>query len=147
MNSGRLAPAIKMDLVLIGHKLSKNQTHLRIKVDSAIRLVDSTIASLRRIAFELRPRTWMISGLHCCSRIAGRRVPDADRNSVQRIPAAGTASSRHRPVHGLFRIFQESLTNVARHAHATRVEARLKHERGRLIFQVSDNALGLIRGG
>jgi signal transduction histidine kinase len=42
----------------------------------------------------------------------------------------------------IFRIFQESLTNVARHAHATRVEARLERENDRLIFQVFDNGSG-----
>jgi signal transduction histidine kinase len=43
---------------------------------------------------------------------------------------------------GIFRIFQESLTNVARHAHATQVEARLKGENDRLMFQVFDNGRG-----
>jgi signal transduction histidine kinase len=42
----------------------------------------------------------------------------------------------------IFRIFQESLTNVARHAHATRVGARLEREHDRLIFQVFDNGRG-----
>jgi len=42
----------------------------------------------------------------------------------------------------IFRIFQESLTNVARHARATRVEARLRRENNRIIFQVSDNGTG-----
>ena len=42
----------------------------------------------------------------------------------------------------IFRIFQESLTNVARHAHATRVEARFLHEPHRLIFQIVDNGTG-----
>jgi len=42
----------------------------------------------------------------------------------------------------IFRIFQESLTNVARHAHATSVEARFLHEPHRLIFQIVDNGTG-----
>jgi signal transduction histidine kinase len=42
----------------------------------------------------------------------------------------------------IFRIFQESLTNVARHAHATKVEARLRHERDRLVFQIVDDGTG-----
>jgi signal transduction histidine kinase len=42
----------------------------------------------------------------------------------------------------IFRIFQESLTNVARHAHATRVEARLRLEGDRILFQVFDNGTG-----
>jgi PAS domain S-box-containing protein len=54
---GQACTAIKMDLALIGRRLTKSQTQLQSKVDSAIQLVDSTIATLRRIASELRPRT------------------------------------------------------------------------------------------
>jgi signal transduction histidine kinase len=42
----------------------------------------------------------------------------------------------------IFRIFQESLTNVVRHAHATRVEALLEMQNDRIIFQVIDNGSG-----
>src|SRR4029077_17136739 len=43
----------------------------------------------------------------------------------------------------VFRIFQESLTNVTRHAQATRVEAVLSVENGQLIFKVGDNGRGI----
>lgn len=139
---GQACTAIKMDLVLIGHKLSKNQTHLRIKVDSAIRLVDSTIASLRRIAFELRPRTLDDLGLPAA--LESQAEEFQTRTEIQcsvSLPQEQLVLDTDLST-AIFRIFQESLTNVARHAHATRVEARLKHERGRLIFQVSDNGTG-----
>ncbi len=139
---GQACTAIKMDLVLIGHKLSKNQTHLRIKVDSAIRLVDSTIASLRRIAFELRPRTLDDLGLPAA--LESQAEEFQTRTGIQcsvSLPQEQLVLDTDLST-AIFRIFQESLTNVARHAHATRVEARLKHERGRLIFQVSDNGTG-----
>jgi signal transduction histidine kinase len=42
----------------------------------------------------------------------------------------------------IFRIFQESLTNVARHARASRVEARLKAENDQIVFQIFDNGRG-----
>jgi len=54
---GQACTAIKMDLALIGRRLTKRQTQLRAKIDSAMRLVDSMIVTLRRIASELRPRT------------------------------------------------------------------------------------------
>jgi PAS domain S-box-containing protein len=139
---GQACTAIKMDLALIGRRLTKRQVPLRAKVDSAIQLVDSTIASLRRIASELRPRTLDDLGLPaalesqaqefegrtgiCCS-VTLPEEPltlDADRSTT------------------IFRIFQESLTNVARHAHANRVEARLYKEGNRLIFEVFDNGIG-----
>jgi signal transduction histidine kinase len=42
----------------------------------------------------------------------------------------------------VFRIFQESLTNVMRHAGATSVEARLEREGGQLVLQIRDNGRG-----
>lgn len=139
---GQACTAIKMDLVLIGHKLSKRQSHLRVKVDSAIRLVDSTIASLRRIAFELRPRTLDDLGLHAAieSQAEEFETRTGIRCSVS-LPQEPLTLDADLST-AVFRIFKESLTNVARHAHATRVDARLKHEDGQLIFQVSDNGVG-----
>jgi len=43
---------------------------------------------------------------------------------------------------GLFRIFQETLTNIARHAEATDVSARLYTEEGRLVLTIMDNGKG-----
>src|SRR5689334_404542 len=54
---GQSCTALKMDLALIGHKATKRQTQLQAKVESATKLVDEMIGTLRRIASELRPRT------------------------------------------------------------------------------------------
>ncbi len=139
---GQACTAIKMDLALIGRRLTKRQTQLRAKIDSAMRLVDSMIVTLRRIASELRPRTLddlglpaalesqaqefeSRTGIHCSVTLPQEPFSlDADRSTT------------------IFRIFQESLTNVARHAHATRVEALLKMKNDRIIFQVIDNGSG-----
>ena len=43
----------------------------------------------------------------------------------------------------MFRIFQEALTNIARHAHATEVSISLGRENGNAILQVSDNGRGI----
>src|SRR5207245_85687 len=43
----------------------------------------------------------------------------------------------------IFRILQESLTNVARHAHATRVDINLQAEAAQLLLEIHDNGLGI----
>ncbi len=139
---GQACTAIKMDLALISRKLTGRQAALRAKVESSIELVDGTIVTLRRIASELRPRTLddlglpaaleaqaqefeSRTGIHCSVTLPPEPLPlDSDRSTA------------------IFRIFQESLTNVARHAHATRVEARLQLDRDRIVFQVFDNGTG-----
>ena len=139
---GQACTAIKMDLALISRKLTKRQAKLQAKVESSLKLVDSTIATLRRIASELRPRTLddlglpaaleaqaqefeSHTGIHCSVTLPPEPLMlDTDRSTA------------------IFRIFQESLTNVARHAGATRVEARLHREEDRIVFEIFDNGTG-----
>jgi PAS domain S-box-containing protein len=138
---GQACTAIKMDLALISRKLTKRQTKLQAKVESSIQLVDSTIVTLRKIASELRPRTLddlglpaaleaqaqefeSRTGIHCSVTLPQHLTLDTDRSTA------------------IFRIFQESLTNVARHAHASRVEARLHREDDRIVFEIFDNGTG-----
>jgi PAS domain S-box-containing protein len=139
---GQACTAIKMDLALIGRKLTKRQTTLRAKVDSSIQLVDSTIVTLRKIASELRPRTLDDLGLPAALEAQAQEFESRTgiHCSVTLPPEPLTLDTDRSTA--IFRIFQESLTNVARHAHATRVEARLRRENDRIIFQVFDNGTG-----
>jgi len=111
-------------------------------VDSSVQIVDNMIATLRRIASELRPRTLDDLGL-----------PAALESQAQefegRTGIRCSVTLPHEPLTldtdtstAIFRIFQESLTNVARHAHASLVEASLKVEKVRIVFQVFDNGRG-----
>ncbi len=139
---GQACTAIKMDLALIGRRLTKRQTPLRAKVDSAIQLVDSLIVTLRRIASELRPRT--LDDLGLSAALESHAQEFESRTGIR-----CSVTLPQEPLHldadrstAIFRIFQESLTNVARHAHATRVEALLEMQNDRIIFQVIDNGSG-----
>lgn len=139
---GQACTAIKMDLALIGRKITKRQTQLRVKIESSMRLVDDMIVTLRRIASDLRPRTLDDLGLAAALEWQGQEfekrtgikcrlvLPDAPLNLD---PERSTA---------IFRIFQESLTNVTRHSKATSVEASLEIEENQIIFRVRDNGKG-----
>ena len=143
---GQACTAIKMDLALIGRKATKRQTQLRTKVDSAIRLVDEMIVTLRRIASELRPRT--LDDLGLTAALEGHAQEFESRTGIRchlSLPRESLALDSERST-AIFRIFQESLTNVARHAHATRVEARLEREADHVLFQVHDNGRGFDPG-
>src|SRR5205814_8768716 len=54
---GQACTAIKMDLALIGRKITRRQAQLRAKIESSMRLVDDMIVTPRRIACDLKPRT------------------------------------------------------------------------------------------
>ena len=139
---GQACTAIKMDLAMIGHKATKRQTRLRAKVDSAIRLVDEMIVTLRRIASDLRPRT--LDDLGLIAALEWQAQQFESRTGIRcrlALPQEPLALDSERST-AIFRIFQESLTNVARHAYATRVEARLEWGADQLVFQVHDNGRG-----
>jgi len=139
---GQGCTAIKMDLALIGRRLTKRQTKLRAKVDSAMQLADDMIGTLRKIASQLRPRTLDDLGLS-----AALEAQAQEFESRTGILCSVTLPQEPLVLDAdistaVFRIFQESLTNVARHAHATRVVARLERQNNRITFQVSDNGEG-----
>lgn len=139
---GQACTAIKMDLSLIGRKLAKKQTQLRTKVYCAIQLVDGTIAALRRIASQLRPRT--LDDLGLAAALESQAQDFESRTGIPCnliLPQKALTLDPDRST-AIFRIFQESLTNVARHSHATRVEARLQVENDRVLFLVCDNGRG-----
>ena len=139
---GQACTAIKMDLASIGRKTTKRQTQLRAKLDLAMQLVDAMISTVRRIASELRPRTLddlgLATALEWQAQEFQRRT--GTRCSVD-LPAEPLALDAERSI-AIFRIFQESLTNVARHAYATEVQVRLEMHGDELIFRVSDNGRG-----
>lgn len=139
---GQACTAIKMDLALIARRLTKNQTKLQAKVSSAVQLVDNLIATLRRIASELRPRTLDDLGLPAALESQAQEFENRTkiRCSVE-LPNEPLLLDADTSI-AIFRIFQESLTNVARHARASRVEARLKTENDQIVFQVCDNGRG-----
>ena len=139
---GQVCTAIKMDLAIIGNKLTNRQSQIRGKVESAMQLVDGMIVTLRRIASELRPTTLDDLGLQAA--LESHAQEFESRTGIHcsvALPPEPLMLDKDRST-AIFRIFQESLTNVARHAHATSVEARFLHERDRLIFQIIDNGTG-----
>jgi signal transduction histidine kinase len=138
---GQALTALKMDLAAIG---AQCRGHLDPETASRpVVMVDRMIASVRRIAAELRPQIlddlglqpaleWQAQefssrgGVACRFRCTGNaRDIDADRSTA------------------LFRIFQELLTNIARHANATQVHVRLAVGRTSVRLEVRDNGIGM----
>ncbi|PYT66540.1 MAG: hypothetical protein DMG39_26580 [Acidobacteria bacterium] len=139
---GQACTAIKMDLALIGRKISKRQAQLRAKIESSMRLVDDMIVTLRRIASDLRPRTLDDLGLAAALEWQGQEFEKRTGIHCQvALPVEPLHLDPERST-AIFRIFQESLTNVARHAQATSIEARLEVEQDQILFTVHDNGKG-----
>ncbi len=145
---GTLMTAIKMDLAFLGREIggngaAKSPDALREQISATTKLVDEAIQALHEIVRELRPGVldhlglraaleWQMQEFQERAKIECQFTSDLDELELD--PQRATA---------VFRILQEVLTNVARHAQATRVDASLRKEDGYLILQVRDNGNGI----
>jgi signal transduction histidine kinase len=134
--------AIKMALAMLAARLPDDQPALLEKANYLDDLVDRTIEAVHRISLDLRPTMldlgivaaleWQARefekqmGIACIFRCPEREILlDADHATA------------------LFRIFQEALTNIAKHAGATRVTVSLRPQRAHLTLSICDNGRGI----
>jgi signal transduction histidine kinase len=139
---GQALTAIKLDLTALLRDLPTDQEPAVRHCQSILNLLDEAIQSVRRIATDLRPGVLDDLGLVAAVEWAAEEfqartgikchvtLPDVD---IAMDPERATA---------LFRIFQETLTNVARHANATQVNIRLV-QNGDLSLEVRDDGKGI----
>ncbi len=143
---GQMLTAVRMDLDLIERDLphpngSTGPDDITACLRSAKGVVDDSIRKMHEIIRELRPEIldslglgeaieWQAqefqrrSGIDCQLSIEKETELDRDRSTA------------------VFRIFQEALTNVARHAQATRVQVLLKREYSQIVLTVRDDGRG-----
>ncbi len=136
---GQFLTGVKLELT----SLAKNQKALLEKSQALMALSDSTIESVQRLSSELRPGLLDESGL--AGAIEWQAQDFGKRTGIEcaiHCSADDTALDKHQAT-AVFRIFQETLTNIARHAHATELAVELKEEGGRLVLQVKDNGAGI----
>ncbi len=139
---GQSLTALKMDLVCLKEELAPQQTELQERVQSMSGLIDSTITSVQRISTELRPQILDVFGL--CEAIAWQADEYQKRTNLKFDLNCGNVPLNKELTTELFRIFQETLTNVVRHAEAERVRVSLRQEDNQFIMEVEDNGRGML---
>jgi signal transduction histidine kinase len=145
---GSMLTSLKLDLASIRRETvaSASDTDLsrvREKLETMMQLVDQTVDTVRRISSELRPSIlddiglvaairWQAQEFEAKSGIACRydiHLEDVDIDRQQ-----STA---------IFRVFQEAMTNILRHAQATRVDISLKKEDNEMVLTIRDDGRGI----
>jgi PAS domain S-box-containing protein len=137
---GQSLTAVKMDLAWLARRLPQENGEMLERIRSTRQLAESLIQEVRRISTELRPGIldmglasaleWQVqefqarTGIPCNLRLLTHEAFAPDVSTA------------------LFRILQETLTNVARHAKATRAEVVLQKQRDRLVLWMRDNGRG-----
>ncbi len=132
--------ALKMDTIsLRGHVQGKAEAQG--KLSQMIAMLDNCVASVRRISADLRPL--VLDDLGLLPAIEWLVQSFTQRHGVPCELEADEDLELDEPyATAVFRIVQESLVNVAKHAGATRVWVRLAHEGGSLVLSVRDNGRG-----
>jgi signal transduction histidine kinase len=140
---GQALTGLKMDLSWLANRLPAGQKPLLGKVTSMSKLIDDTIQAVRKIASGLRPEVLDEVGLAAA---IGWQTRDFQMRTGIRckadLPPDASGPDPERST-AVFRIFQEVLTNVARHAQATRVEIMLRMSPEQLLLEVQDNGKGI----
>ena len=140
---GQLLTALNTETVLLSNKIPPEDKAIRERVQGMSELINMTMQSLKRIYMSLRPG--MLDHLGLSASISWQAdefkkrtgIPcslDVHPEDMALDPDLATA---------LFRIFQETLTNIARHADATRVRAQLKATAKKVLLVVKDNGRGI----
>lgn len=139
---GQTLTGLKMDVAWLQSHLDPAQPALLAKMQAMSGLIDTTVQTVRRISTELRPGIldlglvatieWQLQEFQNRTGIESHLISAPEETRLD-VDGATTA----------FRILQEILTNVVRHAAATRVEVTLEETPTFLILQVHDNGRGI----
>jgi signal transduction histidine kinase len=130
---------INVELAALGKGASVGMRTLKAKIARTRRLVENSVNAVHRFARELRPAVLddlgLIPALHAYSKsLAARKKINIQMTAFGGVEALGGAK---RTV--LFRVAQEALTNVARHAHATQVKMSISEISGAIRMEINDN--------
>jgi two-component system sensor histidine kinase UhpB len=145
---GQVLTALKLNLDWLERRIEeqKNGALLNPLVDRIVEsqeLIEGAIESVQRIATDLRPALLDNLGLSEALREESRRFRERSGvacelelppEPIKVSPEAATA---------IFRVFQEALTNIARHAQASQVRISLERRDGQVMLQVTDNGKGI----
>jgi signal transduction histidine kinase len=137
---GQLLTALKMDVALLKMRVVPDAEATR-KIDDIRELVEKTIWMVRNVASHLRPAALnfgIVSALEWLAEDFSRR----NDMPCQLVVRGGEPNLADAHATAVFRIVQESLTNVSRHAGASRVAVTLVSSDTSLDLRVSDDGQG-----
>jgi PAS domain S-box-containing protein len=145
---GRCLTSIKMDLLWIEKTVSRHPADEEIhsiseKTQMMLEAIDETVTVVRRISTELRPG--ILDDLGLAAAVEWQAMDFQRRSGVScilNIPEEDLELSRDQAT-AFFRIFQEILTNVARHSQAGKIWVSLEARDGIVALEVEDDGVGI----
>lgn len=140
---GQILTALKMDLSWIRDRIPKELDALADRTNANVELADKTIQTIKRIITELRPG--ILDHLGLGAAIEWQAGEFQKRTGLICDVTIGPPDIVVSPdiSIALFRIFQEALTNINRHANASSVNTVLRQDAGTIRLEVSDDGAGI----
>lgn len=139
---GQTLLALRLDVSMLDTRTATTHPKINDRVRAVLQHIDATVKTVRTIINNLRPSVldlgltaaveWQVEEFRRRSAISCDLIMDAKEYTLS--DARATT---------LFRILQESLTNVIRHANATHVRIELYEDGSNLVMKISDNGIGL----
>jgi PAS domain S-box-containing protein len=139
---GQALTVLKINLVAIEDNLGPDQQPLRANCENMLAYIDTVIENVRRLSWDLSPSSLEDLGL---SAALGYLVEETCRNHHIECTVAMDEIDQLFPPEiqiNIYRIFQESLTNVVKHAGASLVKVKVTREDGTVAFTIRDNGRG-----
>ncbi len=139
---GQQLTVMKMDISWLNKKLESGESQVKDKIRDMKNVLDDTIKLVRKIAADLRPSLLDDMGLDAAiewnlgefEKRSG--IKSAVKKTGKALPLPDDVKT------GMFRIVQESLTNVARYSEAKNVTVSLQHKNKEIIMTIQDDGVG-----
>jgi len=138
---GQVLTGLKMEVTWLARRLK--EAPLIEKTDSMCKLIDSSVQTVRKIATGLRPE--MLDDMGLVAAVGWQAKEFQKRTGIRarvKLPPESTRLDIDVAT-TMFRIFQEILTNVARHSRATRIDVELAIDEDKVTLEVADNGVGI----
>jgi signal transduction histidine kinase len=140
---GQALTGLKLDMSWLAARVVRNAKPVQAKVKTMVNHIDETIQTVRRIATELRPGILDSLGLVAALEWQANEFQSRTGIPCQVVSSVDDSQLPQQIATVFFRIYQETLTNIIRHAGASRVDVHLVTDSGALVLTVKDNGRGI----
>jgi PAS domain S-box-containing protein len=144
---GQNLMVLRIDVSLLHARTAASHPRLHRHAQRVLDTIDATIRSVRTIINDLHPSTlelglgpaaeWLIRQMESRGTIRYRLTLDSE---------AADLGLDQRQTSAIFRVLQESLSNIVRHAQASEVEVALEQDADSIVLRISDNGIGMQPG-
>jgi PAS domain S-box-containing protein len=140
---GQVLTALKIQVSLLANKLNKNQGPLKQKINSLADMIDSSVESVQKISSKLRPGILDELGLIAAIEWQTEEFEKLTNIKCSLVLPKDEVKLERDKTTAIFRIFQEALTNIARHSEATKVAVSLLNHQSNIFLEIQDNGRGI----